>query len=115
MKLIRCYTRVENLDNIREKLFEAGAPGISVIEALGIGKPLSQVKGTGSGKESYLPQFKKRIMIEIAVDDNDCEEVVSAISDACQTGALGDGKIFIIPLDDALRIRTGERGTKSLY
>ncbi len=115
MKLIRCYTRIENLDDIREKLFEAGAPGMSVMDALGIGKPLSQVEATGSDDASYLPQFKKRIMVEVAVDDKDCDDLVATLSEVCRTGSLGDGKIFIIPLDDALRIRTGERGIKSLY
>lgn len=115
MKLIRLFTRYENMGNIREKLFEAGAPGISILEAKGIGKPLGQMKDAISNKPTDLPQFKQRILVEVVVDDDSVEEMVTILKETCHTGRLGDGKIFILPVEDAIRVRTGERGDSSLY
>jgi len=115
MKLIRCYTRKENLDQIRHKLFELGAPGMSVTEAKGIGKPMSQIASKKGEENKSIPQFRDRICIEIVVEDESLDEFSCALTEICRTGSLGDGKIFIIPVDDAIRVRTGERGIKSLY
>lgn len=115
MKLIRCYTRYENLSMIREKMFEAGAPGISILEAQGIGKPLGQMKDALSQSATTLPQFKRRILVEIVLDDASVEEIMNILRDICQTGRLGDGKIFVMPVEEVLRIRTGETGDAALY
>lgn len=109
------YTRPENLDKIREKLFEIGAPGLSVTDVLGIGKPLGQMASVKESESHHLPQFRKRILVEIVADDTEADEIASALAIVCKTGKLGDGKIFIIPVDDAIRVRTGERGIDSLY
>lgn len=115
MKLIRCYTRPENLNKIRQKLFDIGAPGLSVTEARGIGKPLSQMTTEKGNKPRDLPQFRERICVEVVTDDDSSEEIAEALADICRTGNLGDGKIFIWTIDEAIRIRTGERGRDSLY
>ncbi|VAX16750.1 Nitrogen regulatory protein P-II [hydrothermal vent metagenome] len=114
MKLIRFYTRPENMENIREKLFEMGAPGLSVTDALGIGKPLGQMTHE-KGEPAHLPQFRKRICVEVVADDKDTQALAASLAELCRTGKFGDGKIFIINVDDAIRVRTGERGADSLY
>ena len=115
MKLVRCYTRPENLEKVRAMLFEMGAPGLSVTEARGIGKPLSQMTTEAENAPRSIPQFRDRICIEIVAEDGEAEEVALAVAELCHTGAMGDGKIFILTVDDAIRIRTGERGPDSLY
>ena len=115
MKLIRLFTRYENMNLVRERLFEAGAPGISIVEAKGIGKPLGQMRDVISNKPTDLPQFKQRILVEVVVDDESVEDMITLLKDTCQTGRLGDGKIFILPVDDAVRVRTGDRGDSALY
>lgn len=112
MKMIQCYIRHEKLEAVREKLFELGVPGISVTEVKGIGKPMSQLK---SSPDSKVPLFRPRVEISIVLEDQAVAEVVDMLVAAVQTGNLGDGKIFILPVEEAVRIRTGERGEQALY
>lgn len=112
MKMIRCYIRHEKLEAVREKLFELGVPGLSVSDVKGIGKPMSQLK---SDQESKVPQFHPRVEISIVLEDQAVQEVVDMLIATVQTGNLGDGKIFILPVEDAIRIRTGEKGEQALY
>ena len=112
MKMIKCYIRHEKLEEVREKLFELGVPGLSVVDVKGIGKPMSQLK---SLVESKVPQFHPRVEISIVLENEAVDEVVDILVTTVQTGSLGDGKMFILPVDDAIRIRTGERGTQALY
>ena len=112
MKMIKCYIRHEKLEAVRLKLFELGVPGLSVIEIKGIGKPLSQLK---SAPGSETPQFHPRIEISIVLENEAVDEVVDVLVATAQTGSFGDGKIFILPVDDAIRIRTNERGVDALY
>jgi nitrogen regulatory protein P-II 1 len=112
MKMIKCFIRHERLEEVRGKLFELGAPGISVTEAKGIGKPMSQLK---SSSESKLPQFLPRVEVSIVVEDDAVDELVDTLVNTLRTGQFGDGKIFILPVEDAVRIRTGERGGQALY
>ena len=94
------------------KLFELGVPGLSVSEMKGIGKPLSQLK---SAPGSETPQFHPRVEISIVLENEAVDEVVDMLVATTQTGSLGDGKIFILPVENAIRIRTGERGVDALY
>jgi len=112
MKMIKCYIRHEKLDAVRLKLFELGVPGLSVIEVKGIGKPLSQLK---SAPGTEMPQFHPRVEISIVLENEAVGEVVDVLVATAQTGSFGDGKIFILPVDDAIRIRTDERGVDALY
>ena len=115
MKMIRCYMRFEKLDAIREKLFALGVPGMSVSEVKGIGKPLSHIRSDPDPEKSKVPQFLPRIEINIVLEDESVDEVVDAMVSTLRTGNLGDGKIFILPVEEAIRVRTGEKGTQALY
>lgn len=115
MKMIKCYIRHENLEKIREKLFELGAPGLSVSEIRGIGKPMSQLKSSSDPKSAKIPQFLPRVEITIVLEEEAVDEVVNMIISVAKTGNFGDGKIFILPVEDAVRIRTGEKGNQALY
>ena len=112
MKMIKCNIRHEKLESIREKLFELGVPGLSVVDVKGIGKPMGQMK---SDTEAVVPQFHPRVEISIVLENEAVEEVIEMIVKTAHTGNLGDGKIFILPVEDAIRVRTRERGTQALY
>jgi nitrogen regulatory protein P-II 1 len=112
MKMIKCYIKYEKLEALREKLFELGVPGISIVDVKGIGKPMSHLK---SDPESKVPQFHPGVEISIVLEAEAVEEVVEMIMSTVRTGSLSDGKIFILPVEDSIRIRTGERGKQALY
>jgi nitrogen regulatory protein P-II 1 len=113
MKMIRCYIRYEKLEEVREKLFILGVPGLSVSEVKGIGKPLSQMGSNPDGKK--VPQFQPRVELTIVLEKESVDEVVDALVSTLRTGNLGDGKIFILPVEEAIRVRTGDRGDQALY
>ncbi|MFQ5716697.1 MAG: P-II family nitrogen regulator [Nitrospinales bacterium] len=115
MKLIVCNIRYERLEEIREKLFELGVPGLTVSEVKGIGKPMHQLKSEASPEPVQIPQFHPRIEMRLVLEDEAVEEVVETIVSTVRTGNLGDGKIFVLPVEEAIRIRTGEKGTQALY
>lgn len=100
------------MEAVREKLFALGVPGLSVVDVKGIGKPLGQMK---SDEEIAVPQFRPRVEISIVLEAEAVEEVIGVLVKTAQTGNLGDGKIFILPVEDAIRVRTGERGKQALY
>ncbi|MBC8284235.1 MAG: P-II family nitrogen regulator [Nitrospinae bacterium] len=112
MKMIKCFIKYEKLEAVREKLFEIGVPGLSVLDVKGIGKPMGQMK---SDTDAVVPQFHPCVEISIVLENEAVEEVVDMLVKTVQTGKLGDGKIFILPVEDAIRVRTGERGTQALY
>jgi nitrogen regulatory protein P-II 1 len=108
MKLIIAYIQPEKLSDVKQALYEREVYKISVTNALGCG----QQRGY---KESYRGvdievNLLKKVRLEIAVNDNFAEPTVHAIIKGARTGAIGDGKIFILPLEECIRIRTGETG-----
>jgi len=112
MKRIEAIIRPEKLEVLRAHLQEAGYPGVMVTEIKGHGKQRGvshQWRGT-EYKEYFIPKTK----IEIVVPDAQVKKLVAAISEACRSGAVGDGKVFITNVDDAVRIRTGESGDGAL-
>lgn len=115
MKMIKCYIRYEKLEEVREKLFALGVPGMSVSEVKGIGKPLSQMHSDTDPGKIKVPQFHPRIEISLVLEDDSVEEVIGALVSTLRTGNLGDGKIFVHPVEQAIRVRTGEKGTQALY
>ena len=115
MKMIKCYIRLEQLEEVREKLFSLGVPGMSVTDVKGIGKPLSQMRTDPDPEKSRVPQFHPRVELSIVLEDDCVEEVTEALVATLRTGNLGDGKIFILPVEEAIRVRTGENGTQALY
>ncbi len=115
MKMLRCYIRHEKLEEVRAKLFSLGVPGLSVSEVKGIGKPMSQMRSDPDPQAAPLPQFLPRVEITIVLEDEGVSEVVDSLLEILRTGNLGDGKIFILPVEETIRVRTGEKGQQALY
>ncbi len=108
MKKIEAVVRVEKLEEITEALEDLGCPGMMITRIEGRGRQkglVEQFRGR-EFKVNFLPKMK----IEVVVKDKDAEKIVNAISDIARTGEIGDGKIFISSVEDAVRIRTKERG-----
>ena len=112
MKKIEAVIKPFKLDDVKEAITEIGNFGITVSEVKGFGRQKGHTE-LYRGAE-YVIDFLPKIKIEIVVDDDMVEKVVEAIVNSAKTGKVGDGKIFIIPVDDAIRIRTGERGPEAL-
>ncbi|KJV11126.1 nitrogen regulatory protein P-II 1 [Elstera litoralis] len=96
------------LDEVKEALHEIGIQGLTVTEAKGFGRQKGHTE-LYRGAE-YVVDFLPKVKIEIVMDDALVERAVEAIQQAAHTGRIGDGKIFVIPVEDAIRIRTGEKG-----
>ena len=112
MKKIEAIIKPFKLDDVKEAITELGNFGITVAEVKGFGRQKGHTE-LYRGAE-YVIDFLPKIKVEIVVEDEMVEKVVSAIENAAKTGKVGDGKIFIIPVEDAVRIRTGERGEAAL-
>ncbi len=112
MKKIEAIIKPFKLDEVKEALQESGLQGITVIEARGFGRQKGHTE-LYRGAE-YVVDFLPKVKIELVVDDNLVDKTVEAIMNAAQTGRIGDGKIFISPVEEAIRIRTGERGSNAL-
>jgi nitrogen regulatory protein PII len=112
MKLITAVIRPHRLQEVKEALSEIGMAGLTVTDVRGAGKQKGQVERY-RGSE-YSVDLLTKCKLEVATTDDQCEEAVQAIRKAAYTGEIGDGKIFVVTLDDAMRIRTGERGEDSL-
>lgn len=112
MKFIVAIIQPHRLDDVREALSELGVQGLTVTEVRGFGRQKGH-KEIYRGAEytiSYVPKVK----IEVALDDGMAERAVDVIRDAARTGHIGDGKIFVLPLEQAIRVRTGETGSDAL-
>ncbi|RDL44132.1 P-II family nitrogen regulator [Marinomonas piezotolerans] len=108
MKLITAIIKPFKLDDVREALSEIGVQGITVTEVKGFGRQKGHTE-LYRGAE-YVVDFLPKVKIELAIADDMSDQVVEAISNAANTGKIGDGKIFIVNLEQAVRIRTGETG-----
>ena len=108
MKKIEAIVKPFKLDEVKEALQEVGLQGITVTEAKGFGRQKGHTD-LYRGAE-YVVDFLPKVKLEVVVDDGLAERVVEAIANAARTGRIGDGKIFISQIDEAIRIRTGERG-----
>ena len=115
MKMLICNIRHEKLEDVREKLFELGVPGLTISEVKGIGKPMSQLKTGVPDSAPRVPQFQPRVEMKVVLEDEAVDEVAQTILNTVKTGNLGDGKFFIVPVEDAIRVRTRERGNQALY
>jgi len=112
MKKIEAIIKPFKLDEVKDKLNELGVQGITVTEVKGFGRQKGHTE-LYRGAE-YVVDFLPKIKMEIILADSQAEEVVSGIVKAAQTGRIGDGKIFITNLEEAVRIRTGERGEDAI-
>ena len=108
MKMITAIIKPFKLDEVREALSELGVQGITVSEVKGFGRQKGHTE-LYRGAE-YIVDFLPKVRIEIAVADGDADRTIEAITRAASTGKIGDGKIFLSPLEQAIRIRTGETG-----
>ena len=112
MKKVEAIIKPFKLDEVKEGLSEIGVHGMTVTEIKGFGR-------TGGKKEvyrgsAYVVDFVPKVRLEIIVADEDVKEVVSTIMEAARTGRIGDGKIFVTPVDEVIRIRTGETGEDAI-
>ena len=112
MKKIEAIVKPFKLDEVKEALQEVGLQGITVTEAKGFGRQKGHTE-LYRGAE-YVVDFLPKVKLEVVVPDALADRVVEAIADAAQTGRIGDGKIFVIPIETAVRIRTGERDDDAL-
>ncbi|OBX05502.1 nitrogen regulatory protein P-II 1 [Gallibacterium genomosp. 3] len=112
MKLISAIIQPFRLDEVREALTDIGIYGITVIEVKGFGRQKGHTE-IYRGSE-YSVDFLPKIQIDIAVSDENVDNVVETIIEASQTGRVGDGKIFVLPLEQVIRIRTRETGEDAL-
>jgi nitrogen regulatory protein P-II 1 len=112
MKLISCVIRPERLPAVKEALFRAGVTGITITRASGHGGEQDIVTVRRGTK--LLLQFHEKVKIEMACSEPFVEATIDAIVSAARTGTVGDGKIFVQPLDRVVRIRTGERDNAAL-
>ena len=112
MKKIEAIIKPFKLDEVKEALQEIGLQGITVTEAKGFGRQKGHTE-LYRGAE-YVVDFLPKVKLEVAVDDNMLDQVVEAIVSSAKTGKIGDGKIFVYDLAQAIRIRTGETGPDAL-
>jgi nitrogen regulatory protein P-II 2 len=112
MKLVTAILKPFKLDDVREALSEAGISGITVTEVKGFGRQKGHTE-LYRGAE-YVVDFLPKIKLEVAVSDAQLEAALDAIATTANTGKIGDGKIFVTALEQAIRIRTGETGSDAL-
>ena len=112
MKKVEAIIKPFKLDEVKESLSEIGVHGMTVTEVKGFGR-------TGGKKEvyrgsAYVVDFVPKVKLEIIVPEESVRQVVNAIVEAAKTGRIGDGKIFVTPVDEVIRIRTGETGEDAI-
>ena len=112
MKKIEAIIKPFKLDEVKEALHEIGLQGITVTEAKGFGRQKGHTE-LYRGAE-YVVDFLPKVKLELVVDDAMLEKAIEAIQQAAHTGRIGDGKIFVIPVENAIRVRTGETGTDAI-
>ncbi len=112
MKMIAAVIKPFKLDDVKKALTDAGVQGMTVTEVKGFGRQKGHVelyRGT-----TYEVNFLPKIKIEVAVSDEKAEEITRTISETARTGEIGDGKIFVYPVENIIRIRTGEKGEDAI-
>lgn len=112
MKLVTAIVKPFKLDDVREALSEIGVQGITVTEVKGFGRQKGHTE-LYRGAE-YVVDFLPKIKIEVAIADSSVEQTIEAIAKAANSGKIGDGKIFVSPIEQIIRIRTGETGEDAI-
>jgi nitrogen regulatory protein P-II 1 len=112
MKKIEAIIKPFKLDEVKEALQEVGVQGLSVVEVKGFGRQKGHTE-LYRGAE-YIVDFLPKVKIEVVLDDDQVDVAIEAIVDAAKTEKIGDGKIFVSPVEQALRIRTGETGVDAI-
>ncbi|MDJ0776930.1 MAG: P-II family nitrogen regulator [Gammaproteobacteria bacterium] len=112
MKLVAAIIKPYRLDDVREALSEIGVTGMTVYEVKGFGRQKGHTE-LYRGAE-YVVDYIPKVKLEIAIADDQVDAVVDAIVESAKTGKIGDGKIFVTPLESVVRVRTGETGDSAL-
>ena len=112
MKKIEAIIKPFKLDEVKEALQDVGVQGLSVIEGKGFGRQKGHTE-LYRGAE-YVVDFLPKVKVEVVLDDDQVDAAIEAIVDAAKTDKIGDGKIFVSPVEQAIRIRTGETGSEAL-
>jgi len=112
MKLIKAIIKPFKLDDVRKALTEVGVQGLTVTEVKGFGRQKGHTE-LYRGAE-YVVDLLPKLEIEVVVPDDQAEAVITAIAESARSGRIGDGKIFVVPVTNAIRIRTGEQGEAAL-
>ena len=112
MKKVEAIIKPFKLDDVKQALGSLGVEGLTVTEVKGFGRQKGHTE-LYRGAE-YVVDFLPKLKLEIVVTDEDVERVIEAVAGAANTGKIGDGKIFVLPLEEAVRIRTGERGASAI-
>jgi len=112
MKKIEAIIKPFKLDEVKDALNEIGLQGITVTEAKGFGRQKGHTE-LYRGAE-YVVDFLPKVKIELVLEDEQVERAIEAILNAAKTGRIGDGKIFVTPVEEAIRIRTGEKGGEAI-
>ena len=112
MKKVEAIIKPFKLDDVKQALSEVGVQGLTVTEVKGFGRQKGHTE-VYRGAE-YVVDFLPKVKLEVVVGDGQVDAVVSAITGAAATGKIGDGKIFVLPIEQAIRIRTGEQGEEAL-
>lgn len=112
MKLVTAIIKPFKLDDVRESLSEIGVQGITVTEVKGFGRQKGHTEAYRGAE--YVVDFLPKVKIDVAIADDQLDRVIEAITKAANTGKIGDGKIFVVNLEQAIRIRTGETDTDAI-
>ncbi len=112
MKMVVAIIKPFKLDDVREALSEIGIQGLTLTEVKGFGRQKGHTE-LYRGAE-YVVDFVPKIKLELAIDDNQVEQAVEVITEAAKTGKIGDGKIFVMDLENIVRIRTSESGSEAI-
>jgi nitrogen regulatory protein PII len=112
MKLVTAIIKPFKLDDVRQALADVGVKGVTVTEVKGFGRQRGHTE-LYRGAE-YVVDFLPKIKVEVAIDDDLLEQVIEVISNTARTGKIGDGKVFVAPLEQVIRIRTGESGPEAV-
>jgi len=112
VKKIEAVIKPFKLDDVKDALHEVGVSGITVSEVKGFGRQKGHTE-LYRGAE-YVIDFLPKVKVEVVVEDMLVDNVIEAITQAARTGRIGDGKIFVLPIDEAVRIRTGDRGADAI-
>ena len=112
MKKIECITRPLKLEPVKDALTDIGIVGMTVTEVRGCGKQRGRTERYRGAE--YVVSLLPKVKIEIIIPDDQVEAVVNVIAETARTGEIGDGKIFVLPVEEVIRIRTGERGEEAI-
>jgi nitrogen regulatory protein P-II 1 len=112
MNLVTAVVKPFKLDDVREAIKKVGVQGMTIGEVQGFGRQRGHTE-VYRGAE-YQVEFVPKVRLEVLVDDSNTDEVIDAMTNAAKTGKIGDGKIWVTPLSEVIRVRTGERGSEAL-